>query len=83
LYRIVLDEETEAAQIEALPYEALARLAELLDVLSLAPWNGDPLNDANPDAPLRSWAFGRAGLLTFLILEDQQRVDLIRVVWVG
>ena len=82
MYRIVLDEETEA-QIEALPYEALAPLAELLDVLSLAPWNGDTLNDANPDAPLRSWAFGRAGLLTYLILEDQQRVDLIRVVWVG
>ena len=82
MYRIVLDEETEA-QIEALPYEALAPLAELLDVLSLTPWNGDPLNDASPDAPLRSWAFGRAGLLTYLILEDQQRVDLIRVVWVG
>ena len=82
MYRVVLDEETEA-QIEALPYEALAPLAELLDVLSLAPWNGDTLNDANPDAPLRSWAFGRAGLLTYLILEDQQRVDLIRVVWVG
>ena len=80
--RIVLDEETEA-QIEALPYEALAPLAELLDVLSLTPWNGDPLNYANPNAPLRSWAFGRAGLLTYLILEGQQRVDLIRVVWVG
>ncbi len=82
MYPIVLDEETEA-QIEALPYEALAPVAELLDVLSLTPWNGDPLNDANPDALLRSWAFGRAGLLTYLILEDQQRVDLIRVVWVG
>jgi hypothetical protein len=47
--------------------------------------SGLPQTDAddNPDAPLRSWPFGRAGLLTYLILEDQQRVDLIRVVWVG
>lgn len=81
MYRIVLDEETEA-QIEALPYEALAPLAELLDVLTVAPWNGESLNDAKPDAPLRAWAFGRFGLLTYLIFEDQQRVDLIRVVWV-
>jgi hypothetical protein len=82
VYRIVLDEETEA-QIDALPFEALVPLAHLLDVLSMTPWNGDALNADNPDAPLRSWPFGRAGLLTYLILEDQQRVDLIRVVWVG
>ena len=82
MYRIVLDEETNE-QIDALPYEALRPLAELLDVLSVAPWNGDPVNDAKPDAPLRSWLFGRAGLLTYLILDDQHRVDLIRVVWVA
>ena len=82
MYRIVLDEETEA-QIDALPYEALAPLAALLDVLSITPWNGDALNADKPDAPLRSWPFGRAGLLMYLILEDQQRVDLIRVVWVA
>ena len=80
MYRIVLDEETEA-QIEALPYEALAPLADLLDVLSLTPWNGDAL-DANPDAPLRS-GLRSSRALTYLILEDQQRVDLIRVVWVA
>jgi hypothetical protein len=82
VYRIVLDEETEA-QIDALPYEALAPLAALLDVLSIMPWNGDALNADKPDAPLRSRPFGRAGLLMYLILEDQQRVDLIRVVWVA
>ena len=43
MYRIVLDEETEA-QIDALPYEALAPLAGLLDVLPITPWNGDALN---------------------------------------
>ena len=63
MYRIVLDQETEA-QIDALPDEALVPFAELLDVLALTPWNGESLNDANPDAPLRSWPFGRHGLLT-------------------
>jgi hypothetical protein len=58
-------------------------LAELLDGLTVAPWNGESLNDARPDAPLRAWPFGRLGLLTYLIFEDQQRVDLIRVVWVA
>jgi hypothetical protein len=82
VYRIVLDHETEE-QISALPYEALAPLAEVLDVIALAPWNGDPLNRDKPDTRLRTWPFGRAGLLTYLIFDDQQRVDLIRVVWVA
>lgn len=47
MYRIVVDQETEE-QIDALSYEALAPLAELLDVLTIAPWNGDPINNSNP-----------------------------------
>ncbi|MGH3975556.1 MAG: hypothetical protein ACRDS9_19830 [Pseudonocardiaceae bacterium] len=82
MYRIVVDQETEE-QIDALPYEALAPLAELLDVLTIAPWNGDPINNSNPGGPLRMWPFGIAGILTYLILEDQRRVDLVRVVWVS
>jgi hypothetical protein len=82
MYRIVVDQETEE-QIDALPYEALTPLAELLDVLTIAPWNGDPINNSNPGGPLRMWPFGIAGILTHLILEDQRRVDLVRVVWVS
>jgi hypothetical protein len=50
MYRIVLDEETDE-QIDALPYEALRPLAELLDVLSVAPWNGDPVMTRNRMLP--------------------------------
>ncbi|MFZ0118902.1 MAG: hypothetical protein WAN20_06930 [Pseudonocardiaceae bacterium] len=82
MYRIVVDQET-GEQIDALPYEALVPLADLLDVLTIAPWNGDPINNSHPGGPLRMWPFGVAGILTCLILEDQRRVDLIRVVWVS
>lgn len=60
MYRIVLDEETEE-QIDAPPYEALAPLAELLDVLTIAPWNGDPINNSNPGGPLRMWPLRQRG----------------------
>jgi hypothetical protein len=38
------------------------------------------LNSDNPDGPVRLQSVGR-GLVTYLILEDQQRVDVIDVVW--
>lgn len=47
MYRIVVDQET-GEQIDALPYEALVPLADLLDVLTIAPWNGDPINNSHP-----------------------------------
>jgi hypothetical protein len=82
VYRLVVDAEADE-QIDALPYEALLPLAELFDALTITPWNGDPIKGSNPDAPLRVWTFGSAGLVTYLVLEDQQRVDVVRVVWVG
>jgi hypothetical protein len=82
VYRLFVDAEADE-QIDALPYEALLPLAEVFDILTIAPWNGDPINDENPAGPLRVWAFGGAGLVSYLILEDQQRVHVVRVVWVG
>lgn len=35
-----------------------------------------------PDGPVWTLSFGRGfGLVTFLILEDQRRVDLLQVIW--
>lgn len=72
-------------QIAALPDDALAGYAEALGVLKLIPWNGLPISDANPDAEVRQLVFGPRGegLVTYLILEDQRRVDALRVHWVG
>jgi hypothetical protein len=52
--------------------------------MKLIPWNGIPLNKANPDDEVRQLIFGPGGdgVVTYLILEDQQRVDMLRVIWV-
>ena len=70
-------------QIAALPQSALSALAEVLAVLELVPWNGLPINEANPEGAVRQLTFGVLGLVTYLILEDQQRVDLLIVTWMG
>jgi hypothetical protein len=70
-------------QIAALPRAALTALTDALAVLELVPWNGLPINDANPDGPVRQLPFGDLGMITYLILDDQQRVDLLIVTWAG
>ncbi len=39
--------------------------------------------EKNPDAPVRNLPFGRAGLLTYLVLDDEQRVDVLLITWAG
>jgi hypothetical protein len=70
-------------QIRGLPKQALPALAEAISVLELVPGKGDPYHRANPDGAMRNLAFGPhgEGLITYLILEDQNRVDLLRVLW--
>jgi hypothetical protein len=70
-------------QISALPQAAIHALAEAIAVLELVPGKGDPYHHANPDGAMRNLVFGRhgEGMVTYLILEDQNRVDLLRVLW--
>jgi hypothetical protein len=70
-------------QIAALPNEALDHYAQVIDVLELAPWSGDPYNMSNPDGAMRQLVFGPngRGMVTYLVLEDQRRVDVLRVLW--
>lgn len=84
MYRILPDAAV-SEQVAALPTEALPGFAEVLDVLHLTPWNGHPQHPANPDAPVRRWAFGpgQAGQVIYLVLEDQQEVHLLLVQWWG
>ena len=45
---------------------------------------GEPLFTDRPDGGLRTLTFGRSGgMITFLILEDQRRVDILDVLWIG
>ncbi|MGH3856428.1 MAG: hypothetical protein ACRDR6_23665 [Pseudonocardiaceae bacterium] len=72
-------------QVDALPPEALATFAELRVVLETAPWSGQPYHRNNPRSAMRARAFGAhgEGLVTYLILDDQRRVDVLTVQWVG
>lgn len=72
-------------QIRAMPRDLLGALAEIMAVLELAPWSGMPYNEAKPDGTMREQVFGPhgRGKVTYLILEEQRRVDVLRVMWLG
>ncbi|MET8381509.1 hypothetical protein ABZV14_00725 [Streptosporangium canum] len=80
MYQITLDPLAEE-QIAAIPVEALRPLAELLTLLEVAPWSGQPYNPANPKANMLTHAFGERGLATYVVLDEQREVYLIRVEW--
>jgi hypothetical protein len=84
LYTTTTDERSQP-QIDALPSCALAPLAELRTMLEVAPWNGAPYSNLNPDSPMRVCWFGHRseGMVVYLILDDQRRVDLLEVLWAG
>lgn len=84
MYELVVHAEA-VDQIAALPDDALDGYADVMTVLQLVPWNGPPINKANPSGAVRVLAFGAAkqGLVTYLVLEEQQRVDVLRVLWLG
>ncbi len=71
------------AQIQALPPAGVDALAEAMTMLSLVPERGEPINAANPDGGVYQLAFGGGrGLITYLLLTDQNRVDVLIVTWV-
>ncbi|MFG1873416.1 hypothetical protein ACGFIV_01085 [Sphaerisporangium sp. NPDC049003] len=84
MYTVERSEEA-AGHIAALPAEALPSFAELALILELQPWSGDSLNRKNPDGQVRTHTFGyhSAGLAIYLILEEQRRVVVLRVLWAG
>lgn len=73
------------AQAAAIPAEAFPFYAELVTLLEVAPWSGDPYDRQRPDANMRTLAFGRhgEGLVIYLILDDQRRVVVLRALWAG
>lgn len=72
-----------AQQIALLPKEALVGLSELTVPLSFHPWSGESFNRRSADPQLRALEFGDdpQGVVIYLILEDQRRVVVLRVLW--
>ena len=54
-------------------------------LLETALWSGEAYNRQRPDANMRTHAFGQRdqGLAIYLILDDQRRVVVLRVLWTG
>lgn len=71
-------------QIRALAPEGRRAFDEALEVIALVPWNGRLYNTLK-DVPTREWVFGSDGMgtVTYMVLEDQQRVDVVMVQWAG
>lgn len=70
-------------QVDELPAEALTAYAELRVLLETSPWSGAPYRRDNPTSGMRMHAFGAGrGLVVYLILDDQRRVDILQVQWV-
>lgn len=80
---IVETDELSEEQVCALPGDALAPFAEARAMLEVAPWSGRPYVRTKPHGPLRVLPFGKSGLTTYLIVEDQRRVALLEVLWAG
>jgi hypothetical protein len=72
-------------QLAALPAAALPHVAELGAVLEVAPWSGEAYGQQRPDAAMRTEVFGPhgLGLIVYLVLDDQRRVVVLRVLWAG
>jgi hypothetical protein len=70
-------------QIDALPVIALPYYAELIAFLELTPWNGHSVNKKDPKAPMRIMPFGPRGegMATYVIVEDPNRVVVVKVLW--
>ena len=84
MYRVETDPDAKD-QIDALPPSALSAYAELRVMLEVSPWSGAPINDGNPDGPVRTISFGPEyeGLVTYLIADDRREVHVLIVQWVG
>ena len=70
-------------QVAALSAQALPFYAGLMTVLETAPWGGEAYDRQQPDANMRTHVFGQhdRGMAVYLILDDQRRVVVLRVLW--
>ncbi|MQY23610.1 hypothetical protein [Nocardia macrotermitis] len=81
-YEIVADA---SEQVDGLPVDVLVHYAELIAFLELTPWEGPAYRDDKPDGAMRRMVFGPGGggLVVYVILEQDRRVVVVSVSWVG
>ena len=85
---LIIPDTAVSEQVAALPTEALASYAQMLEVLQLAPWKGRTGSLSTKLTRTRLSGAGRSdparpGQVIYLILEEQQEVHLLLVQWWG
>jgi hypothetical protein len=72
-------------QVDGLPVDALAFYAEVIAFLELTPWEGPAYRADKPEGSMRSMPFGRSaeGMAIYVILQEERRVVVVSVTWVG
>lgn len=68
-------------QVAALPVRVRVDFAQIVDVLGVAPWNGEPQNADNPDGAVRHWLLPDGGQVVYLVLERAREVHVVLVQW--
>ena len=71
--------------VDSMPHAALVSYAELIGFIELTPWGAPAYRQDKPDANMRKMLFGPGseGIAVYLILEEQHRVVVLSVTWVG
>ena len=71
--------------VDGMPAAALASYAELIGFMELTPWDASAYRQDKPDANMRKILFGPGseGIAVYVILEEQRRVIVVSVTWVG
>ncbi|MGH3931972.1 MAG: hypothetical protein ACRDTF_18580 [Pseudonocardiaceae bacterium] len=82
MYRVIVHDQAQAT-VDVLPPADAVCWPDVLNVLGLVPWNGNPWSEDNPDGNIRTLPFGAAGMVTYLILERDREVHVLEVQWVG
>jgi plasmid stabilization system protein ParE len=69
------------AQADSLPPAGRRSLADAIERLGSAPWQGQHVPGYPPE--FRTWPMGHEGLVVYLIRERQVIVVLLDLVWAG
>lgn len=81
MYEVTLSEEARATTTQ-LPRSVLTALAELVDALAINAELGRPYRGSSSDLRTIAIAGGQL-LVVWLVLENQHRVELLRLLWLG
>ena len=71
--------------VDGMPAAALSFYSELIGFMELTPWDAPAYRQDKPDGNMRKMLFGHGaeGIAVYLILEEQCRVVVVSVTWIG